>query len=258
MANKVSVNAWTGGSDSGTERVWKWMDGPEAGQTYTCQKFGTGGTGAEGTIDGVVCTEQSYLNWDFGEPNQYNGTNEDYMHVYGTGAKKGSWNDYVINDNKVDAYIIEYGGMGGTATVQGTATISITSTEASDSTYTAFDALIEIHDKTNDHYAVTQVTAIHDGTTPYFTEFGYIDNFSNNSAGIGTVGVGYSSTSDGDIELRLTPPANTLIETKVFQYNFNETGTGGVGFVTFTDSRLKSVEGAYTLEQRTILSSHSI
>ena len=113
-------------------------------------------------------------------------------------------------------------------------------------TYTAFDALIEIHDKTNDHYAVTQVTAIHDGTTPYFTEFGYIDNFSNNSAGIGTVGVGYSSTSDGDIELRLTPPANTLIETKVFQYNFNETGTGGVGFVTFTDSRLKSVEGSYT------------
>ena len=114
------------------------MDGPEAGQTYTCQKFGTGGTGAEGTIDGVVCTEQSYLNWDFGEPNQYNGTNEDYMHVYGTGAKKGSWNDYVINNSNVDAYIIEYGGMGGTATVQGTATISITSTEAS-GTYTAFD-----------------------------------------------------------------------------------------------------------------------
>ena len=116
-------------------------------------------------------------------------------------------------------------------------------------TYTAFDALIEIHDTTNDKYAVTQVTAIHDGTTPYFTEFGYMDNFSTNSntfTGIGTVGVGYSSTSDGDIELRLTPPANTAVTTKVFQYNFTETGTGGVGFVTFTDSRLKSVEGAYT------------
>ena len=111
VANKVSVNAWTGGSDSGTERVWRWMDGPEADQTYTCQKFGTGGTGEESPINGVVCTEQSYLNWDFGEPNQYNGTNEDYMHVYGTGDRKGSWNDYVINNSNVDAYIIEYGGM---------------------------------------------------------------------------------------------------------------------------------------------------
>ena len=138
VANKVSVNAWTGGSDSGTERVWRWMDGPEAGQTYTCQKFGTGGTGEESPINGVECTEQSYLNWDFGEPNQYNGTQEDYMHVYGTGVRKGSWNDYIINNTNVDAYIIEYGGMGGTATVQGTATISITSTESS-GTYTAFD-----------------------------------------------------------------------------------------------------------------------
>ena len=116
-------------------------------------------------------------------------------------------------------------------------------------TYTAFDALIEIHDTTNDRYAVTQVTAIHDGTTPYFTEFGYMDNFSTNPtsfSGIGTVGVGYSSATGGDIELRLTPPANTAITTKVFQSNFNETGTGGVGFVTFTDSRLKSAEGSYT------------
>ena len=90
-------------------------------------------------------------------------------------------------------------------------------------TYTAFDALIEIHDTTNDKYAVTQVTAIHDGTTPYFTEFGYMDNFSTNVtsfSGIGTVGVGYSSATGGDIELRLTPPANTAITTKVFQYNF--------------------------------------
>ena len=116
-------------------------------------------------------------------------------------------------------------------------------------TYTAFDALIEIHDTTNDRYAVTQVTAIHDSTTPYFTEFGYMDNFSVNPtsfSGIGTVGVGYSSASGGDIELRLTPPANTAVTTKVLQYNFNETGTGGVGLVTFTDSRLKSAEGSYT------------
>ena len=64
-------------------------------------------------------------------------------------------------------------------------------------------------------------------------------------SGIGTIGVGYSSALGGDIELRLTPP-QTAITTKVFQYNFTETGTGGVGFVTFTNSRLKSAEGSYT------------
>ena len=45
-----------------TERIWKWMDGPEAGQTYTCSNqplLNSGGPGA--TISG--CSEQSYLNW---------------------------------------------------------------------------------------------------------------------------------------------------------------------------------------------------
>ena len=60
------------------------------------------------------------------------------------------------------------------------------------------------------------------------------------------IGVGYSSTSGGDLELRLTPPANTAITTKVFQYNFTETGTGGVGFVTFTNSEIRSQDGTYT------------
>ncbi|MDA7745534.1 autotransporter domain-containing protein [Candidatus Pelagibacter sp.] len=138
IADKIATSAWTGGSDSETERIWKWMDGPEAGQTYTCQKFvnyQSGGTGA--TISG--CSEQSYLNWDPGEPNQFNDTNEDFMHLYGTGSKKGSWNDYVIGDDKVDAYIIEYGGQGGTATVFGAASITITSTEATDNPFDVFD-----------------------------------------------------------------------------------------------------------------------
>ena len=68
------------------------MDGPEAGQTYTCascyQLEHSGGTGA--TISG--CSEQSYLNWASGELAMVTFRprckflqtgNEDYMHVYG-------------------------------------------------------------------------------------------------------------------------------------------------------------------------------
>ena len=113
--------------------------------------------------------------------------------------------------------------------------------------YQAADCLIEINDTTNNKRAVTQVTMIHDGTTPYYSEFGYIDNDNSigSGSGIGTVGVGYSSVSGGDLELRLTPPANTAITTKVYQLNMTETG-GGVGFVTFSDSRIKVEDGSYT------------
>ena len=113
----------------------------------------------------------------------------------------------------------------------------------SSGTYQAADCLVEINDTTNDRHAVTQVTMIHDGSDVYFNEFGYFDTF--NGSGIGTIGVGYSATGP-DVELRLTPPSNTDVTVKVLQYNLTESGTGGVGIITFTDNRLKSEDGTYT------------
>ena len=150
----------------------------------------------------------------------------------------GTWNFWCRCKSGITSVLYTYNGVGvtmrvhqvaigGTATGIGSTTVSLTEilTTTTDiastgtpqptrisginsGTYTAFDALIEIHDTTNDRYAVTQVTAIHDTITPYFIEFGYMDNFNTNVtsfSGIGTIGVGYSSASGGDIELRLTP-----------------------------------------------------
>ena len=133
-----------------------------------------------------------------------------------------------------------------------TSTTSIASTASpqstrisgfSSGTYQAADCLVEINDTTNNRSAVTQVTMIHDTTNVYFNEFGYFDTFQG--SGIGTIGVGYSS-SGPDVELRLTPPANTAVTVKVLQYNLTESGTGGTGIVTFTDNALKSEDGSYT------------
>jgi len=84
---KVSAqNVWIGLTDTAQEGVWKWMDGPEAGQTST------------------------YFNWCNSEPNNW-GSGEDYVVTkwYGDGC----WNDYgppaTLSTFSIGGYIIEYG-----------------------------------------------------------------------------------------------------------------------------------------------------
>jgi len=125
----------------------------------------------------------------------------------------------------------------------------------SSNTFRAADCLIQIHDTTNNRYEVTQVTIIHDGTNVYFNEYASFNNF--NGAGIGTIGVGYSSTGP-DLELRLTPPASTAVTTKVFQYNLTETAGSGVGIRTFTNSKLVSEDGSYTGTENDIVFSFDL
>lgn len=147
VSSKISANAWIGASDDSdytsnthatTEGTWEWVSGPENGKTFTCQESGQGRQAVAAHGDCDVHSDTTYENWANQEPNDYPDAptgQEDYGHL----KSNGKWNDYK-NDQTVNYYIIEYGGMPGeTATTTGLTTLTINSTEASGSTYNAFD-----------------------------------------------------------------------------------------------------------------------
>jgi hypothetical protein len=84
---KVSAfNVWIGLEDATQEGVWRWMDGPEAGQIST------------------------YYNWSGGEPNNW-GSGEDYVVTRWSGGT--GWNDFgppaTTATFSIGGYIVEYG-----------------------------------------------------------------------------------------------------------------------------------------------------
>jgi len=115
---------WIGGSDAATENVWKWVTGPEG-----LANGGTGITFWNGLANG---TSPNFAYWNDTEPNQFNGTNEDYAHITAPGVGiPGSWNDLTITGNPTGdyqpkGYIVEYGGMPGDPILQISASTTIT------------------------------------------------------------------------------------------------------------------------------------
>ena len=80
------LSGWQGLTDQVTENTWRYIDGPEGGQTAT------------------------YSNWNSGEPN--NSNNEDYVQFVANGS--GKWNDLPNSPTAgtIAGYIVEYGGIG--------------------------------------------------------------------------------------------------------------------------------------------------
>lgn len=79
IASLGSIEAFIGASDADQEGIFKWLDGPEAGDVLT------------------------YSNWNPGEPND-DGGNEDYVHF--NFLSSGGWND--IFPSYTQGYIVEY------------------------------------------------------------------------------------------------------------------------------------------------------
>ena len=103
ILSRVSGTAWIGASDAETENTWKWVTGPEAGQSFWSGL--SGGTPLNGM----------FSNWNNGEPNQSG--EEDYAHMMDWTSPPGKWNDLPNEGGggqyAPTGYIVEYGGMPG-------------------------------------------------------------------------------------------------------------------------------------------------
>jgi hypothetical protein len=82
--NVTAASTWFAGTDRGTEGDWKWVAGPEAGQTFW--------------LNGVTTI---YANWSGGEPNNCCGS-ENFLYGNWSGS---AWND--IGATQL-GYTVEY------------------------------------------------------------------------------------------------------------------------------------------------------
>ena len=115
-AEQISGTGWIGASDEGTEGVWNWVTGPEAGTNFWNGNFTGGPAGG------------LYSNWNTNEPNQSG--NEDYAHITDNSVGiPGSWNDLPNAGGggayEPKGYIVEYGGMPGDPPLNISASTSI-------------------------------------------------------------------------------------------------------------------------------------
>lgn len=98
VSDRLTGDGWIGAQDSGTEGTWKWMTGPETGQTFW---IGTAGGSAQNGM---------YEAWAGGEPNQAG--EEDCAETY---VSSGTWNDFPCGASL--GYVVEFGADGNMPTV---------------------------------------------------------------------------------------------------------------------------------------------
>jgi gliding motility-associated-like protein len=113
---------WIGASDAIQEGKWEWVTGPEGNVHFwngnyedrdkPCDNLNGNCTPVTDPVSG----QPMYNNWHPYEPNEW-GSGEDYGHIYGSGSRKGEWNDYSNSNSSVVGYIVEFGGSPGDPTL---------------------------------------------------------------------------------------------------------------------------------------------
>ena len=118
LYSKTQTTGWIGASDGydvSTNQIWKWADGPEAGQTFWTTACGQG-------YRGICASTGMYNFWNNGEPNGVNSSEDNGEFGFGSG---GQWNDCQDGCGR-SSYIVEYGGCGGAVAETFDATTAIT------------------------------------------------------------------------------------------------------------------------------------
>lgn len=151
-----------------------WVTGPEKGM------FLSSGLGTP------VAQNGAYMNWNSGEPNNYNGTNEFYTQLYS--QQQGRWNDLPISSKL--SLLVEYGGMPGDVpqNITYSRQLSLTNTVGGEIT----GGNISVCSGTNS--TVLTTTAAVPGVTITRWEYSY-DNFLTAGVPIAHTGSTYTATN---------------------------------------------------------------
>ncbi|MCF7763413.1 MAG: hypothetical protein K9N62_07040, partial [Verrucomicrobia bacterium] len=159
IQQKLAADAWIGSSDefsqintatgattyadqAASEGKWYWVTGPETGT-----QFGSGN--APNSSSTGPAFGSNYVNWNTVEPNNSR-QSEHYGEIYASGSFPGRWND--LPNTSTLGYVVEYGGSSTDATVQISASRSVTidataptvsgvGSSTADGTYTAGQAV---------------------------------------------------------------------------------------------------------------------
>jgi hypothetical protein len=147
ITQKLHASAYIGASDSGSEGIWQWVCGPEAGTTFF---IGNGSSGT--TVNG------KYSNWNLDEPNNEQEV-ENYACIYGPSrpaeTQLGYWSDVEGSSTSsgnelITGYILEFGGSSDdpVVSIRGDKQITLSSVDAPSSLSYSPDSIVAIVNST--------------------------------------------------------------------------------------------------------------